>query len=348
MPSGDKIVRFDALLWCIAGIAMGSFATVQWMKGSLPPVGRSAAKATDQSKIAIPNGKVFKSAPASKGTVPPEFAAELRKNAEDKRAGNYVLDGASQFDQERQKKTIRETGERNIRARGPEYDAMFARYGIPPETAAQLKAHLQLIYEAKAQASIAATQVITATLDYDRRMKAILGDNYDEYHLIEMNYPFRKEVERFAGFARGAGMAFDQDDAKKSLELFKKHDAISFQTSAEWGGPYQEMPPPIGGVKLKAFVEDKLASLDQRSLEMLSDAAAVGLSDSGTSVLRSYLAQQHTDLETMLQGINDPAQGVRNMLVARISQLRKEANPDSGEVARLEARLDDLNKRTAK
>lgn len=269
---------------------------------------------------------------------------DLRDALRNRAAGEYVRDSnvpslrAQRFDY------ARRAADATMARRDAEYADLFAALGLDATTNSQLRKHLREILEAKADAGHTMGEVLQAETDYDERVKQLLGDKYEVYRAEEAAYSSRREFEKIAGFAAAQQMSALPADRAAVEKLIQNFQAYSLETEGEWGGPYQGVPPSVGGENLAPFLSAKLATLKTQSALLLGEARTAGLSEPTVAVLEKYYRDNVAKLQTQLARVEDPDLNRRIMITQQLDRAKASSDPNPRLIQRLEAQLNALSK----
>jgi hypothetical protein len=265
----------------------------------------------------------------------PDLLDALRR----RRAGDYVRDSNVPSLRQQREDHVRRAADFNMARRDGEYADLFAALGLDAETSAQLRNHLRQLYEAKVDASRALGEVLQVKMDYDDRLKKLVGENYAVYRATEAAYPARLEYESFHKFAAGQGLTLVPGEHAQIEKLIQNAQAYSSQTESDWGSPYKAVPPPVGGEDLRPFLMSKLELLQARSARLLTDARAAGLSYPTLQSLEAHYRAEIAAQQMQLARVENPDLNRQMMLKRQLESVKARPNPNPRLIERLEGQL---------
>jgi hypothetical protein len=224
------------------------------------------------------------------------------------------------------------------RVRG-KYISLYADLGIDVGTSERLVHHVAQIYKAKVLAVQAMDQLNLAQIDYDRRMEALLGSDYEKYRSIEASYPAQEEFARLKAFCADESLPLD-DDESKITDLISRSEAYSFQTLSGFGGPYQGIPRTFGGKMAVPIFELQLATLREHAAALLRSAAEANCGGNTITALRRYYQKQTAVIDELIGRAKDPTAPLIKALTSQLESMKNDPHSDPTAIARVKAQLE--------
>lgn len=211
---------------------------------------------------------------------------------------------------------------------------------------ALFKDRMGSLYRAKAQAHLAASEFESTRLDYVAKMKQVLGPNYDLYAKFEAESPATTEAEEFGKFLAQRGGSISNDDAARVRPLIQ--DASAYGRSQEtWGGPLQDIPPALAGVRAAAFLQNRIGEVSASATKLLEQARQQRLDATTITALESYYQAQANSYAESLQAVRHPEIRLAASITMRLEEAQKALSPDPVVIARLQKQLQSLTQAPA-
>jgi len=266
-------------------------------------------------------------------------ARQLAHALESSRHGTYMLNSEIPELNERLSALTRKSVDFVMANRDPIYADLFAQLGLDDQVSAQLRQHIEKMYKAKIDANHALQSVMFAQVDFDKKIRELLGPKYEQYAAFEAADPARREATAFMAFASTNGFPALTPEEKTVIErTVEKHKAYSSRTLSDWGGPFDAIPQPVGGKWVPAHFERELASIKQTSAALMHEIRAEIKTSSTVNALEQYYGAEIAKAQDMVAKTRDPSLQQIEMLTKTVERLKaNKASP--GQIARMEKLL---------
>lgn len=281
------------------GIALGvQIAVISNQKKSDGLVGSDKAQSADrqwrpQRTVSAPGNLSFEKSNQGGGGGRPSLRGA---------SGEYVLASERPHIAARLEEQVRREIERERAAHDGEYQALFERLGVDPQTNSQLRRHIFEIYKAKIRAAQHSTQVVYAQADFDLQVEALLGaENYKVYRDYEAGARARREYAIVEEFALSDGTSVDADEKAQIEKLMQSHKAYSMKTLSTLGAPYDPIPETFGGKSFIPIMDARKATLTQQAAALLHEARTAGLQEQSLTLLEKYYGSQIAAYEAVIE-----------------------------------------------
>ncbi len=274
----------------------------------------------------------------TRGNMPADVADALRRRSK----GEYVRDSNIPTKRQQRDDHVRRAADYNMAQRDAEYADLYAALGLDAATSQQLRNHLREIYEAKVDALRGLGEVVDAQLEYDKRMKELLGENYATYRAIETAHSAKRAYEAYRSHTEKQGLAVVAAERAQIEKLIQGASAYSMSIESEWGSPYHSVPPPVGGENLKPFLLAKLEALQARAATLLNEARAVGLSATSVQALEAYYRAEIAVQQNQIARVENPDLSRQIMLQQQLESMKARPNANPRVVEILEKQLKSL------
>lgn len=314
------------VVWVVLGFAFGALTTQLLQQLRREPAPDTPHRSSDTPHL-NPNP------PTGVTPVPVASAKddgkETWRQAQRERAkGNYILDSDIPWVQERLAARDRGLIEQLMAERGPAYDMFLSELGMSAREREQALHHISLIYQAKLDARKSMTTLMQAQMDYEIRMRRVLGDRFKEYSEYESMDRAREESLRIARFAESSGLALSPDRAQALNSLIQQTSSYTLDTLGGPGGPKDEVQPPRYGQAVVPMLEEYQASLSLGSTSLLESARQMGFTATELKVLESYFQQEVLATDQRIIRATSSVEGQIGVLERRLVDLRaKNADP---------------------
>jgi hypothetical protein len=315
---------------------LGYFTALLTNRGAdLRPVSVNEPRVAPTQKTSGPAAQTIVPLANTSGNMSPDVFDALRRKAK----GDYIRDSNIPSRRQQREDHVRRSADHNIKQREGEYTDLFAALGLDNETIAQLRNHLQQMYEAKMDASRALGEVLQVREDYDKRIKTLLGDKDDAYRAMEGAYESRLEFESFSKFASRQGHAVPATEQRPLEDLIKRFEAYSGGVDGNWGGPYKAVVLPVGGEDLKPFLLSRMERLQSHAESLLAEARGAGLTEGTLRQLEAYYRSEFENQQMQLARVENPDLNRILMLKRQLDAMKARPNPNQPIIERMEGEL---------
>jgi hypothetical protein len=248
-----------------------------------------------------------------------------REANRERAAGNYVLDSHVPWVRERLAERDRKVIDAIMTERGPEYERMFADFGMTPQQIAQALHHISLIYQSKLDARKAMTVQMNAQMDFDIRMQQIMGDRYHEYLAFESLGRAREESLLIRQFAQSASLTPISDERADALNaLIQESRAYSQRILGSLSGPRDQVARPNYGEAAVAELEENQAVLSLGSASVIERARQQGFTASEIATLESYFAKETASYEKQITQASNSVEGQIAVLERQLARMKRQ------------------------
>lgn len=248
-----------------------------------------------------------------------------REAHRERAAGNYVLDSHIPWVRERLAERDRKVIDAIMAERGPEYEKMFADFGMTPHQIAQALHHISLIYQAKLDARKATTVQMNAQMDFDIRMQQIMGERYKEYLAFESSGRAREESLLMQQFAQSASLTPISDERADVLNaLIQESSAYSQRILGSLSGPRDQVARPNYGEAAVAELEENQAVLSLGSASVIERARQQGFTASEIATLESYFAKEIASYEKQIAQASNSVEGQISVLERQLARMKRQ------------------------
>jgi hypothetical protein len=310
----------------------------------LPPpqpkavVPRNAAVDAAQKAIVT----VVSSPPADASRMTVRRAMELRQN------GTYILDLDIDELRERLDRRAERTSQEIMALEAGRYEAFFDGLGMSAEQKRRSLQHIQAIVKAKIEAGHALSSLAAAQADFEEKMNAALGPNFDAYVKYEAGDLSRRELQFTQEFLKARKIDYSAVDLGALQEVIKDTGCYSNDSLNSYGGPFNILQPRMGGSMAIIELEKRLVEFQYAANALSGSERFKSLpSEIQSSIVQYHLGQIEAMEEKVLLARNPE---VRELVDAeeRLRKLRANPSSNPATIAQFEAIISELKTKNSK
>jgi hypothetical protein len=266
-----------------------------------------------------------------------------------RKAGYYVLDLEIGARRQQMADSAVERSRVVLQRRELDYNQVFAALGLDGKTAEQVKEHIGKIYQAQTEALEYLGQAAIAQEAYDKRLKSLLGENYQAYLSYEQGQPAREELGYIGAFAQKNGLSLAAEEIPHVEKLLRVTGAYSMSTKLSSLGPYQPLPPIAASREELLRVHQVQYSEYQAAIDQISKHPEMNaLSPNTQQLLREYYNQELGKVRQKIEQNSSAEASALYIFEWQLSAMRASQRPNQQRIKKLESDIAALRAKLGK